>query len=64
MRIINRTSNLKVNLPSRGYAIRTKDEKLIVIKRRDVDYDKMMHSIKNAFSIDKHLFIQIIRVAA
>ena len=65
MRIVNKTSSDKVKLPARGYAVRTHDEKLVVIKNRyvDIDYNKLSRSLSKAFSPDKHLFVEMIRVA-
>ena len=64
MKVINKTSKLKVNLPKRGYALRTFNEKLIVIKNRTADYEQLSRSLLNAFSPDKHLLVEMIRVAA
>lgn len=63
MRVVNKTTNEKVKLPKRGYAVRTYNEKLVVIKNRQVDYDQLSRSLQNAFSPDKHLFVEMIRVA-
>jgi hypothetical protein len=63
MRIVNKTSSDKVKLPVRGYAVRTYDEKLVVIKGRSVDYEKLSRSLAKAFCPDKHLFVEMIRVA-
>jgi hypothetical protein len=63
MRIVNKTSSEKVNLPNRGYAVRDNGGKLSVIKRRHVNYEKLSRSLANAFSPDRHLFVEIIRVA-
>lgn len=63
MRVINKKSNDKVKLPKRGYAVRTFNEKLVVIKNNNVDYKQLSRTISNAFSPDKHLFVEMIRVA-
>lgn len=63
MKVINKTSKLKVNLPKRGYAMRTYNEKLVVIKNRFVDYEKFSRSLARAFSPDEHLLVEMIRVA-
>lgn len=62
MRIVNKTSSDKVKLPKRGYAVRTHNEKLVVIKNRSVDYEQLSRTLLNAFSPDKHLFVEMIRV--
>ena len=63
MRVINKKSNDKVKLPKRGNALRTFNEKLVDIKKNNVNYDQLRRSVCKALSHEKHLFVEMIRVA-
>ena len=49
-------------IPSRGYSCQTQNECLFIVRHPKTSYKKMLRTIENEFSADRHLSVLICNV--